>query len=59
MSIQAPHMVMPESIMPKTAMDPKIIPLLQSYFSNSISEEKSEYLNLIEHKPYPISNQYS
>ena len=59
MSIQAPHMVMPESIMPKTAMDPKLIPLLQSYFSNSISEEKSEYLNLIEHKPYPISNQYS
>jgi hypothetical protein len=52
-------MVMPESIMPKTAMDPKLMPLLQSYFSNSISEEKNEYLNLIEHRPYPISNQYS
>ena len=59
MGIQVPHMVMPESIMPKTAMDPKLMPLLQSYFAKARSEEKNEYLNLIEHKPYPISNQYS
>ena len=59
MAIQAPHMVMPESIMPKTAMDPKLMPLIQSYFSNRTNEEQVEYLNLIKHKPYPISNQYS
>jgi len=59
MAIQAPHMVIPESIMPKTAMDPKIMPLLQSYFSNRINQEKSKYLNLIKYKPYPISDQYS
>jgi len=59
MAIQAPHMVMPESIMPKTAMDPKLMPLLQSYFSQKINEEKHQYLNLIEHQPYPISTQYS
>ena len=59
MAIQAPHMVMPESIMPKTAMDPKLMPLIQSYFSNRTNEEQVKYLNLIKHKPYPISNQYS
>ncbi|MBT3479480.1 MAG: c-type cytochrome [Candidatus Marinimicrobia bacterium] len=58
MAIQMPHMVMPESIMPKTAMDPKMIPLIQSYFAQSASNKRVQYLNLIQNRPYPIENKY-
>ena len=59
MAIQAPQMVMPESIMPKMAMDPKLMTSIQSFFAYQTSTEKSKYLNLIKHRPYPIGNQYT
>ena len=59
MAIQAPHMVMPESIMPKMAMDPKLMTSIQSFFAYQTSTEKSNYLNLIKNRPYPIGNQYT
>ena len=59
MAIQAPHMVMPESIMPKMAIDPKFITSIQSFFAYQTSTDKSNYLNLIKNRPYPIGNRYT
>lgn len=58
MSTQMPHMVMPESVMPKTNMDPGILPLVQSYLAEQQSNEKTAYLNLVQNRPYPIEDSY-
>jgi mono/diheme cytochrome c family protein len=59
MAIQMPHLVTPESIMPKTILDSTLSPLVQSYFAQRESNKKSEYLNLIENRPYSIKNKYT
>lgn len=58
MAIEMPHMVMPESIMPKTKMDPTILPLLQSYLAQRTSNGNIQYLNLLENRPYSTKNKY-
>lgn len=58
MAIEMPHMVIPESIMPKTKIDPAILPLVQSYLANQKSNEKTDYLNLTQNPPYPITDLY-
>ena len=58
MAIEMPHMVMPEGIMPKTKMDPTILPLLQSYLAQRSSNENIQYLNLLENRPYSMKNKY-
>lgn len=58
MAIEMPHMVMPESIMPKVAMDKKWLPLIESYLADQKSSQLIKYENLISSQPYKINNDY-
>lgn len=58
MAVKMPHMVMPESMMPKTVIDPNILPLILSYLAYKQSDQKTAYLNLIQHQPYSAANSY-
>ena len=58
MSIEMPHMVMPESIMPKIQIPQKLLPLVQSFISNNKNNNDIKYANLIETPPYKINNSY-
>lgn len=58
MSIEKPHMVIPESIMPKQNIDKKITKLLQSYLAMQKNPSSSKYIDLIKNKPYQINNNY-
>ena len=58
MSIEMPHMVMPESIMPKVQIPQKLLPLVQSFISNNKNNNDIKYANLIETPPYKINNSY-
>ena len=59
MSIEMPHMVLPESIMPKIQMPKNLMELIQSYLAHTNMETKSEYANLIKTPPYEVSTSYS
>jgi len=58
MSIEKPHMVLPESIMPQQNIDKKITKLLQSYLAMQKNPSSSKYIDLIKNKPYQINNNY-
>ena len=58
MAVKMPHMVMPESMMPKTVIDSNILPLILSYLAYKQSDQKTAYLNLIQHQPYSAANSY-
>ena len=59
MAVTMPHMVMPESIMPKTAIDPNLRNLVISYLARKSSNSKTEYPNLIQNTPYQIRDSYT
>ena len=57
MAIDMPHMVMPESIMPKQNISKKTTSLLQSYLAMDRKPSESKYLSL-EDNIYKVSNGY-
>ena len=59
MAIEMPHMVLPESIMPKIQMPKNWIKLIQSYLAHTNTETKSKYANLIINPPYKVSTPYN
>ncbi len=58
MAIEMPHMVMPESIMPKIEIPQNLLPLVQSFLSNNKNNNNVKYANLISTPPYKIDNAY-
>ncbi len=59
MAIEMPHMVLPESIMPKIQMPNNLMGLIQSYLSSKNSDSKSKYANLITNPPYKVETTYN
>ena len=58
MAIEMPHMVMPESIMPKQSLDKKTTALLQSYLAAKRDPQKTQYLSLLNDDIYKVSSDY-
>tara|TARA_B100001245_G_C22894619_1_gene431758 strand:+ start:6086 stop:7606 length:1521 start_codon:yes stop_codon:yes gene_type:complete len=58
MAIEMPHMVLPESIMPKIQMPKNLMELIQSYLAYNSTETKPQYANLIINPPYKVSTSY-
>lgn len=61
MSLERPHIVMPESIMPKQIINKNTTQLLQSFLKMQVgnsNNESSAYFNLIENQPYQIDDLY-
>ena len=59
MAIESPHMVMPESIMPKQNIDKKTMKLIQSYLSMDRKPSQPEYINLTSKSINKITSSYS
>ena len=61
MSLERPHIVMPESIMPKQIINKNTTQLLQSFLKMQVgnsNHKSSAYFNLIENQPYQIDDLY-
>ncbi|MBC8346542.1 MAG: c-type cytochrome [Candidatus Marinimicrobia bacterium] len=57
-AVNNPHETLPGSIMPKTEMDPLLIPQIVSYLANKRSDNKVIYPNLVEQQPYQVTDSY-
>ena len=61
MALEKPHIVMPESIMPKQVINKKTTELLQSFLKMQVDTSYSDqehYFNLVENQPYQINELY-
>ena len=61
MALEKPHIVMPESIMPKQVINKKTTQLLQSFLKmqkDSNASGQANYFNLVENQPYEVDELY-